>query len=119
MKHYTALLRLFHTLPLRHSVNGNPRWLVLAHTVEDELIGFKTASNAGSAHGCDLNRVETGDVIAVRYHRTRAGNRFADQWDDGRSLGRDLNAEFEAMKLRRQMQQEVPQAEPVARSSRL
>jgi hypothetical protein len=97
MKQTTELLSLFHVRWCRASVNGNPRWCFLARTPAGTMREIKTSTDNGWAYGCDIGRMKVGIAIRVTYHETRSGNLIADKWDDSRTAGSDLNAEFSAL----------------------
>jgi len=99
MKHYFERLRLIRVDQLTHSVNGNPRWQFSAETDDGQMWNFKTASSASSAFGCNLNRLENGDLILARYHQTAAGTLIVDKWDDSHSSGINLSFVFAVIQL--------------------
>ena len=87
MKQLTQRLWLVHIEQRSYSVRGTPRWMFTAWTDEGLMLTFKTASTAGSAYDCNLNRLKSGDPIWVTYHQTGSGMLVADSWDDGRVMG--------------------------------
>lgn len=94
MRTTTELLRLRHVKQLKPSVYGNPRWEFDAETAAGVLRKFRTASDVNSGYACDLSRLKAMSIVQVLHHETRAGNLIARQWDDGRSTGADLRAQF-------------------------
>ena len=97
MKQTTELLALFNVKWRRASVNGNPRWCFLARTPGGALRKIKTSTDNGWAFGLDIGSMKVGTAIRVTYHESKTGNLIADKWDDSRSAGADLNAEFSAL----------------------
>lgn len=119
MKQTTELLSLFHVRWCRASVNGNPRWCFLARSPEGDTRELKTSTDNGWAYGCDIGRMKVGTAIRVTYHETRGGNLIADKWDDSRTAGADLNAEFSALVDCGRLHKTIPNPQTPHQSVRL
>lgn len=89
MKKHTEHLRLVEVEQLSNSAKGNPRWKFTARADDGLLLTFKTANTASSVYNCNLNRLQSGDLILATYHQTATGALVADSWDAAPSKGID------------------------------
>jgi hypothetical protein len=99
MKKHIERLRLMQIEQLSHSSNGNPRWKFMAQTHDGRLLTFKTASIASSVYYCNLNRLQSGDLILATYHQTATGALVADSWDAAPSNGIDRSCMVAVVQL--------------------